>query len=37
MMEHKLLVQRIGLVALMNILSNLGGIVLLPILSNSYS
>ena len=35
MMEHKLLVQRIGLVALMNILSNLGGIVLLPILSKN--
>jgi len=35
MIEHKLLVQRIGLVALMNILSNLGGIVLLPILSKN--
>jgi O-antigen/teichoic acid export membrane protein len=35
MTESKLLVQRIGLVALMNILSNLGGLVLLPILSKN--
>jgi O-antigen/teichoic acid export membrane protein len=35
MTENKLLVQRIGLVALMNILSNLGGLVLLPILSKN--
>ena len=35
MSENKLLVQRIGLISLMNLLTNLGGIVLLPILTKN--
>ncbi|NPV62776.1 MAG: flippase [Methanotrichaceae archaeon] len=35
MSEYKLLVQRIGLIGLANILTNLGGIVLLPILTKN--
>ena len=37
MSENKLLVQRIGLISLVNLLTNLGGIVLLPILTKNIS
>jgi len=37
MSENKLLVQRIGLISLMNLLTNLGGIILLPILTKNIS
>ena len=36
-MSEKLLVQRIGLIGLMNLLTNLGGIILLPILTKNIS